>query len=184
MAIHHPKERTEVLISAEQIAAKVSQLGHRISVDYQGRPLTLIAILKGAAVFAADLMRRIDVPLTLDFMALSSYGQSTRSSGIVRIQKDLDHSVEGRHVLIVEDIVDTGLTLNYLFGHLKARGPSSVKICALLDKPERRQVAVPVHYKGFEIPDDFVVGYGLDFDQRYRNLPDVCRLIRQDLHES
>jgi hypoxanthine phosphoribosyltransferase len=172
------RERTEVLIAADQIRAKVAQLGRRITLDYQNRPLTLVAILKGATVFVADLMRHIELPLELDFMALSSYGPSTRSSGIVRIIKDLDRSVEGRHVLIVEDIVDTGLTLNYLFGHLKARGPASVRICALLDKPQRRQVAVPLHYKGFEIPDDFVVGYGLDYDERYRNLPDVCRLIR------
>jgi hypoxanthine phosphoribosyltransferase len=130
-------------------------------------------------MFAADLARHIDLPITMDFMALSSYGESTRSSGIVKIQKDLDHSVDGRHVLIVEDIVDTGLTLNYLFGHLKARGPLSLRICTLLDKPERRKVAVPMHYKGFEIPDQFVVGYGLDVDERYRNLPDVCRLIRE-----
>lgn len=175
----HPGERTEVLIPAEVIQQKVEQLGRRISVEYQGKPLALIVILKGAAIFAGDLMRQIQLPLSLDFMALSSYGPATRSSGVVRIQKDLDNSVEGRHVLIVEDIVDTGLTLNYLFGHLKARGPASVKICSLLDKPDRRKVAVPVHYKGFEIPNDFVVGYGLDFDERYRNLPNVCKLLRE-----
>ena len=170
-------ERTEVLLTAEQIGQKVEQLGRRITAEYEGKPLALIVILKGAAIFAADLARAIRLPLSIDFMALSSYGQSTRSSGVVRIQKDLDNPVEGKHVLIVEDIVDTGLTLNYLYGHLKARGPLSVKICALLDKPERRKVAVPLHYKGFEIPDEFVVGYGLDFSERYRNLPDVCRLI-------
>jgi hypoxanthine phosphoribosyltransferase len=172
---------TEILIPEAQIRQKVESLGRRITVDYEGKPLTLVVILKGATVFAADLIRQIRLPLALDFMALSSYGDSTRSSGVVRIQKDLDHSVEGRHVLIVEDIVDTGLTLNYLYGHLKARGPQSVRICALLDKPERRKVAVPLHYKGFEIPDTFVVGYGLDYAEQYRNLPDVCRLLRDDI---
>jgi hypoxanthine phosphoribosyltransferase len=180
MAWQFPGERTEVLISEEQIRQKVDVLGRRITLDYEGKPLVLIVILKGASIFAADLIRRIQLPVSLDFMALSSYGDSTKSSGVVRIQKDLDHSIEGKHVLIVEDIVDTGLTLNYLYGHLKSRGPQSVRICALLDKPERRKVAVPIHYKGFEIPDAFVVGYGLDFAERYRNLPDVCRLIREE----
>jgi hypoxanthine phosphoribosyltransferase len=175
-----PGERTEVMIPHENIQQKVEQLGRRITVDYEGKPLALIVILKGAFVFAGDLVRHINLPVSVDFMALSSYGDSTRSSGVVRIQKDLDHTVEGKHVLIIEDIVDTGLTLNYLFGHLKARGPQSVRICALLEKPERRKVAVPLHYKGFEIPDEFVVGYGLDFAERYRNLPDVCRLIREE----
>jgi hypoxanthine phosphoribosyltransferase len=179
MAVTYPGERTEVLIGADQIARKVEQLAHRITLDYQGKPLTLIVILKGAYVFAADLVRHIDLPLQVDFMALSSYGPSSRSSGVVRIQKDLDHPIDGQHVVIVEDIVDTGLTLNYLFGHLKARGPQSVRICALLDKPDRRMVAVPVHYKGFEIPDAFVVGYGLDFAERYRNLPNICVLHRE-----
>jgi hypoxanthine phosphoribosyltransferase len=176
----YPGERTDPLLTRDQIQHKVEILGRRITVDYEQKPLTLIVILKGAMMFAADLARAIDLPVTMDFMALSSYGESTRSSGIVKIQKDLDHSVDGRHVLIVEDIVDTGLTLNYLYGHLKARGPLSVRICALLDKPDRRKVAVPLHYKGFEIPDQFVVGYGLDVDERYRNLPDVCRLIQED----
>lgn len=176
----YPGERTEPLVSADQIQHKVDVIGRRITLDYEQKPLTLIVILKGALMFAADLARRIDLPITMDFMALSSYGESTRSSGIVKIQKDLDHSVDGRHVLIVEDIVDTGLTLNYLYGHLRARGPLSVRICTLLDKPDRRKVAVPLHYKGFEIPDQFVVGYGLDVDERYRNLPDVCRLIREE----
>ncbi len=179
MAAPHPGERLEPLVTHDQIAHKVEMLGRRITADYEQKPLTLIVILKGAFMFAADLARQIELPLTMDFMALSSYGESTRSSGIVKIQKDLDHSVDGRHVLIVEDIVDTGLTLNYLFGHLKARGPLSLKICTLLDKPDRRKVAVPLHYKGFEIPDQFVVGYGLDVDERYRNLPDVCRLIQE-----
>lgn len=179
MAVTYPGEHTEVLVSAEQIMRKVQQLAHRITLDYQDKPLVLVVILKGAYVFAADLIRSIDLPLHVDFMALSSYGPSSRSSGVVRIQKDLDHSIEGQHVLIVEDIVDTGLTLNYLFGHLKGRGPASVRICALLDKPDRRMVAVPVHYKGFEIPNEFVVWYGLDFSERYRNLPYVA-VLHQD----
>ena len=166
-------------MTRDQIQQKVEVMGRHITQDYEGKPLTLVVILKGALMFAADLARQIQNPLTMDFMAISSYGESTRSSGIVRIVKDLDQSVDGRHVLIVEDIVDTGLTLNYLYGHLKARGPLSVRSCTLLDKPDRRKVAVPLNYKGFEIPDVFVVGYGLDVDQRYRNLPDVCRLIRE-----
>jgi hypoxanthine phosphoribosyltransferase len=178
MAVTYPGEHTNVLVSAEQITHKVQQLAHRITLDYQDKPLVLVVILKGAYVFAADLIRYIDLPLHVDFMALSSYGPSSRTSGVVRIQNDLNDSIEGQHVLIVEDIVDTGLTLNYLFGHLKARGPASVRICALLDKPDRRMVAVPVHYKGFEIPNEFVVGYGLDFAERYRNLPYVAVLHR------
>ncbi|MCL6561561.1 MAG: hypoxanthine phosphoribosyltransferase [Firmicutes bacterium] len=171
-------ESVEVLFPAEEIQARVRRLGQRITLDYQGKPLVLLGILKGSFVFLADLMRAIDLPVTVDFMAISSYGTSTRSSGVVRILKDLDFAVEGKHVLVVEDIVDTGLTLNYIYGHVRARGAASVRICCCLDKPSRRQVAVPVHYKGFEIPDEFVVGYGLDVDERYRNLPDLCRLVR------
>ncbi|MCY0878632.1 MAG: hypoxanthine phosphoribosyltransferase [Firmicutes bacterium] len=171
-------EQLEVLIQAQDIRQRVEQLGQRITFDYQDKDLILIGILKGSFVFVADLARAIDLPLAIDFMAVSSYGMSTQSSGVVRIIKDLDHSVEQKHVLVVEDIVDTGLTLNYIYGHVKARGAASVKICALLDKVSRRQVAVPVHYKGFEIPDEFVVGYGLDVEERYRNLADVCRVVR------
>jgi len=173
-------ERLEVLLSAQQIASRIQNLGKRITLDYQNKPLILIGILKGSFIFLADLVRYIDLPISVDFMALSSYGSSTKSSGVVRIIKDLDHSIEGHHVLVVEDIVDTGLTLNYIYGHVKSRGALSVKICSLLDKPDRRQVAVPLHYKGFEIPDEFVVGYGLDVGERYRNLPDVCKLVRTD----
>lgn len=169
-----------MLLSAQQIASRVQNLGKRITLDYQNKPLILIGILKGSFIFLADLVRYIDLPISVDFMALSSYGSSTKSSGVVRIIKDLDHSIEGHHVLVVEDIVDTGLTLNYIYGHVKSRGALSVKICSLLDKPDRRQVAVPLHYKGFEIPDEFVVGYGLDVGERYRNLPDVCKLVRTD----
>lgn len=169
-----------MLLSAQQIASRIQNLGKRITLDYQNKPLILIGILKGSFIFLADLVRYIDLPISVDFMALSSYGSSTKSSGVVRIIKDLDHSIEGHHVLVVEDIVDTGLTLNYIYGHVKSRGALSVKICSLLDKPDRRQVAVPLHYKGFEIPDEFVVGYGLDVGERYRNLPDVCKLVRTD----
>jgi hypoxanthine phosphoribosyltransferase len=171
-------ERLEVLVSSQDIKTRVEQLGKRISADYDGKDLVLIGILKGSFVFIADLARAIDLPLAVDFMAVSSYGMSTKSSGVVRIVKDLDNSLDGKHVLVVEDIVDTGLTLNYIYGHLKSRGAMSVKICALLDKVSRRQVAVPVHYKGFDIPDEFVVGYGLDVEERYRNLPDVCRVMK------
>lgn len=173
-----PGERLEVLVSAHDIQSRVQQLGERITEDYDAKELILIGILKGSFVFIADLARAIDLPLAVDFMAVSSYGMSTKSSGVVRIIKDLDQSVEGKHVLVVEDIVDTGLTLNYIYGHLKSRGATSVKICTLLDKASRRQIAVPVHYKGFEIPDAFVVGYGLDVEERYRNLADVCRVVQ------
>lgn len=168
----------EVLVSAKDIASRVQNLGKRITLDYQNKPLIMIGILKGSFIFLADLIRAVDLPISVDFMSVSSYGTSTQSSGVVRIIKDLDHSIEGHHILVVEDIVDTGLTLNYIYGHVKSRGALSVKICSLLDKPERRQVAVPLHYKGFEIPDEFVVGYGLDVDERYRNLPDVCKVVR------
>lgn len=167
-----------MILSADDIAGRVVALGKRITLDYQNKPLILIGILKGSFIFLADLIRAIDLPVSVDFMALSSYGTSTKSSGVVRIIKDLDHSLEGHHVLVVEDIVDTGLTLNYIYGHVKSRGALGVKICSLLDKPQRRQVAVPLHYKGFEIPDEFVVGYGLDVGERYRNLPDICKLVR------
>lgn len=172
-----PGERLEVMLPAKDIQSRVEHLGQRITADYQDKELVLIGILKGSFVFVADLARVIDLPLSVDFMAVSSYGMSTRSSGVVRIVKDLDHGLDGKHVLVVEDIVDTGLTLNYIYGHVKSRGAMSVKICALLDKVGRRQVAVPVHYKGFEIPDEFVVGYGLDVEERYRNLRDVCRVV-------
>ncbi|MHB1956837.1 MAG: hypoxanthine phosphoribosyltransferase [Sulfobacillus sp.] len=174
-----PGERLEVLLAHSEIKHRVESIGKRITMDYDGKALLLVGILKGSFVFMADLVRSIDLPVSVDFMAMSSYGAATKSSGVVRILKDLDHGVDGRHVVIVEDIVDTGLTLNYIYGHMRSRGAASVKICSLLDKPSRRQVAVPLHYKGFEIPDEFVVGYGLDVDERYRNLPDVCRLVQE-----
>jgi len=163
----------EILLSAELIESKVAQLGEKISRDYQGKDLLLVCILKGALVFMADLMRHITIPVCIDTMAVTSYGASTVSSGVVRIVKDLDAAVEGKHVLIVEDIVDSGLTLSYLASYLKNRRPASVRICTLLDKPDRRQAPVVPDYNGFVIPDKFVVGYGLDYRERYRNLPFV-----------
>jgi hypoxanthine phosphoribosyltransferase len=160
----------EVLIEEETLRERIAELGAEISADYTGRDLLLIGVLKGAVFFMADLMRHITVPCEVDFMAISSYGASTDSSGVVRILKDLDESIEGRNVLVVEDIIDSGLTLSYLKRTLGARNPASLEICALLTKPERREVEVPVRYTGFEIPNRFVVGYGLDFAERYRNL--------------
>ena len=161
----------EVLVSAEQIKAKIAELGAEIARDYAGKNLLLIGVLKGACMFLSDLMRAIAVPLSVEFMAISSYGSEMRTSGEVRIMKDLDVAIEGRHILVVEDIVDTGLTLSYLLANLKSRGATSVKLAALLDKHERREKEVPIDYLGFRIPDKFVVGYGLDFAERYRNLP-------------
>ena len=166
----------EILIGEEELQARIGELGVEISNDYAGRDLLLIGVLKGAVFFLADLMRELTVPCEIDFMAISSYGAGTDSSGVVRILKDLDINISGREVLVVEDIIDSGLTLSYLMRSLKARKPSSVEICALLTKPERREVEVPVRYTGFEIPNKFVIGYGLDFDERYRNLPYVAVL--------
>lgn len=160
-----------VLIDQQQIAAKVGELAEAISRDYAGKDPVLVAVLNGAVVFLSDLMRRLRIPVTIDFVKWSSYGDSTRSSGVVRILKDLDETVEGRHVLVVEDIIDTGLTLHYLLENLRSRSPASVKVVALLDKPSRRRVEVSADYLGFEIPDAFVVGYGLDYARRYRHLP-------------
>jgi hypoxanthine phosphoribosyltransferase len=161
----------EVLLTEEQIAAKVAELGRRISVDYAGRNLTLVSVLKGSLPFMADLMRQISLPLRIDLMEVSSYGgTSTESSGLVRIIKDLSASIAGEDVLLVEDIIDTGLTLNYLVRYLRGKGPETLRICTLLDKSARRLVEIPVDYQGFAIPDQFVVGYGLDYGERYRNL--------------
>lgn len=162
-----------VLISAEEIAARVRALGEQISADYQGKPLLLVGILKGAVMFLVDLVRAIRLPLELDFMAISSYGASTRSSGVVRILKDLDQPLDGKHVLVVEDIIDTGLTLRYILENLGTRNPASLKVCGLLLKEKDRALSVPVDYVGFRIPDRFVVGYGLDYAEHYRNLPYV-----------
>ena len=161
----------EVLITTEQLQNRISELGAEIARDYAGKNPLLIGVLKGACTFLSDLMRAADIQLGIEFMAISSYGASMRTSGEVRILKDLDVAIEGRHILVVEDIVDTGLTLNYLLANLKSRGAASVKLAALLDKFERREKKVPIDYLGFQIPDKFVVGYGLDFAERYRNLP-------------
>jgi hypoxanthine phosphoribosyltransferase len=166
----------EVLIDAETLQARIGELGREISADYEGRDLLLVGVLKGAVFFMADLMRELTVSCEIDFMAISSYGAATDSSGVVRILKDLDINVAGRDVLVVEDIIDSGLTLSYLMRNLRARKPASLEICALLTKPERREIDVPVRYVGFEIPNRFVIGYGLDFAERYRNLPYVAVL--------
>ena len=174
----------EVLLTEEQIEAKVAELGRQISADYAGRELTLVSVLKGSLPFMADLMRRISLPLRIDLMEVSSYGgTSTESSGLVRILKDLSAPIDGRDVLLVEDIIDTGLTLNYLIRYLKGKNPHSIKVCSLLDKPARRLVEIPLDYVGFEIPDAFVVGYGLDFGEVYRNLRFVG-VLRPEAYES
>ncbi|HBI64828.1 MAG TPA: hypoxanthine phosphoribosyltransferase [Clostridiales bacterium] len=162
-----------ILLSEEEIAAKVKELGAKISEDYAGRDPIIISVLKGSFIFMADLVRAIDVPCTVDFMSVSSYGSGTKSSGEVRIVKDFDNSIEGRHVIVVEDILDSGRTLSYLMKTLKARGAASIALCTFLDKPERRVVPVEAAYSGFRVPDAFIVGYGLDYDQQYRNLPYV-----------
>jgi hypoxanthine phosphoribosyltransferase len=162
-----------VLIDEERLRSRVAELGDEVSADYAGRDLLLIGVLKGAVFFMADLMRHLTVTCEVDFMAISSYGAATDSSGVVRILKDLDINIAGRDVLVVEDIIDSGLTLSYLMRNLEAREPASLEICALLTKPERREIDVPVRYVGFEIPNRFVIGYGLDFAERYRNLPYV-----------
>ncbi|MCW3489145.1 hypoxanthine phosphoribosyltransferase [Dethiobacter alkaliphilus] len=166
----------KVLLDQAAIKEKVAELGRQISEDYQDKELLMICVLKGAVIFLADLMREISIPVSIDFMAVSSYGASTESSGVVRILKDLDCSIETRHCLIVEDIIDSGLTLKYLEENLMSRQPASLKIVTLLDKPERRRVDIKPDYCGFRIPDEFVVGYGLDFDENYRHLPEICVL--------
>jgi len=170
----------KVLIDEEKIINRVKELGIQITNDYNGKDLIVIGILKGAVLFMADLIKKIDLPLSVDFMAVSSYGKSTRSSGIVRIQKDLDEEIEGKDVLIVEDIVDTGLTLKFLSENILSRNPKSLKVCCLLDKPSRRKVAVEVDYIGFNIPDEFVVGYGLDCAQKYRNKPFIAVIDKEE----
>jgi hypoxanthine phosphoribosyltransferase len=166
----------ETLVSAEDLKRRVAELGEEISRDYRDRDLVLVGVLKGAVLFIADLMRHLTVPSEVDFMAVSSYGSSTDSSGVVRILKDLDAPIEGRDVLIVEDIIDSGLTLHYLLRSLEARNPRSLEVCSLLTKPERRRVEDPIRYVGFEIPNRFAIGYGLDHKQRFRNLPFVAAL--------
>ena len=174
----------EILITEEQIRDKVRELGALISADYSETSVTLVSVLKGSLPFMADLMRAIEIPVQIDLMEVSSYGgATTETSGLVRILKDLSSSIAGKDVLIVEDIIDTGLTLNYLLRYLRGKNPRSLKICALLDKPARRLVEIPIDYRGFTIPDEFVVGYGLDFGEYYRNLPFIG-ILRRELYET
>ena len=164
-------EKIKVLLSEEEVDARIRQIAAKISKDYAGKEIHMICVLKGGVFFTCELAKRITVPVTIDFMCVSSYGASTVSSGKITIKKDLEESIEGRNVIVIEDIIDTGRTLRYLLDDLSTRGPKSLKLCAMLDKPDRRITDVAVDYTGFEIPDEFVVGYGLDYDQRYRNLP-------------
>ena len=170
----------EIIVQADDLQHRIRELGAEISRDYADKDLLLIGVLKGAVFFLSDLMRQIEIPCEVDFMAVASYGSSTDSSGVVRILKDLDAPLEGRDVLIVEDIVDSGLTLQYLMRTLEGRNPASLEVCALLTKPSRRTVDLPVRYTGFEIPDKFAIGYGLDYAERYRNLPYVAALVLTD----
>lgn len=178
--MHRDLER--ILVTEKEIAAKVAELGKQISADYEGQEVLAVCVLKGAIIFAADLLRHLTVDVSLDSISVSSYGDSTRSSGVVRFLKDLDESLEGRHVLLIEDIVDTGLTLKYLTENLWSRRPQSLKVCTLLDKPSRRQVELVPDYIGFTIPNNFVVGYGLDYGQRYRQLPHVG-ILKPEIYE-
>lgn len=164
-------ERIEVLLTEEEVDKRIQEIGEQISKDYAGEKVHLVCVLKGASFFMCELAKRITVPVSIDFMSVSSYGGDTKSSGVVRIVKDLDEPLTGKHVIVIEDIVDSGRTLSYLLDMLGSRGPKDVKLCTLLDKPDRRVVDVKVDYTGFKIPDEFVVGYGLDYDQKYRNLP-------------
>ena len=171
-----------ILYTKDQLAEAVKKLGQQITRDYAGKKPVLVCILKGASVFFVDLIREIDLPMSMDFMAISSYGSATKSSGVVRIMKDLDKPINGKDVLVVEDIVDSGMTLSFLRENLLSRGAKSLKICTLLDKPERRRVPLHVDYFGFVIPDEFVVGYGLDYAEKYRNLPDIG-VLRPEIYE-
>ena len=164
----------EILISEEDIQKRVKELGEEITRDYKDKEILVVCVLKGACMFMSDLIKRIDCSVNIDFMAVSSYGATTKSTGVVKIIKDLDKSIEGKHVLIVEDIIDTGLTLHYLCDNLQSRNPASLKVCTLLDKPARREVEMKSNYRGFEIPNKFIVGYGLDYNERYRNLPYIA----------
>jgi len=171
----------EILIPEAALQAKVRELGEKISSDYAGQDLVLISVLRGGFIFLADLCRAITLPVTIDLMAVSSYGPGARPSGVVKILKDLDESIAGREVLVIEDIIDTGLTLSYLLRNLEPRAPASLKVCVLLDKPARRIADLPIAYRGFEVPDEFVVGYGLDYRQVYRNLPFIATLTKEAL---
>lgn len=176
-------DKINVLIPEEEVNAKIKELGARISEDYEGKEVHLICILKGGVFFACELAKRITIPVSLDFMQVSSYGNASKSSGIVRIKKDLDDSMEGKEVIIVEDIIDSGRTLHYLIPVLEQRNPASIRLCALLNKPDRREKEVQIDYLGFDIPDKFVVGYGLDYAQKYRNLPFIGVVETEDSGE-
>jgi len=172
------KDIERILFSEEELSNKAKELGAQITKDFSGEEITVVGVLKGSNVFTADLIRQIDLTVTLDFIAVSSYGKSTVSSGTVKLIKDLDFSIENKNVLIVEDIVDSGLTLKYLLENFKSRNPKAIRVCSLLDKPERRKVDIPIDYKGFDIPDEFVIGYGIDYAEKYRNLPYIGILKR------
>lgn len=176
------KDIREILIAEDVLQSKVAELGAKITEDYKDKDLLLVCVLKGAVIFVSDLMRKIDLPLDIDFMAISSYGTNTQSSGVVRILKDLNTSIENRNVLIVEDIIDSGLTLSYLVENLKSRGPASVEICTILDKPDRRAINLDIKYTGFQVPDEFVVGYGLDYAEKYRNLPYIA-ILKEEIYQ-
>jgi hypoxanthine phosphoribosyltransferase len=177
------KDIREILIAEDVLQSKVKELGAKITEDYKDSDLLLVCVLKGAVIFVSDLMRNIDLPLDIDFMAISSYGTNTQSSGVVRILKDLNTAIEGRHVLIVEDIIDSGLTLSYLVDNLKSRRPASVEICTILDKPDRRKTNLEIKYTGFKVPDEFVVGYGLDYAEKYRNLPYIA-VLKEEIYSN
>ncbi|NLK22300.1 MAG: hypoxanthine phosphoribosyltransferase [Epulopiscium sp.] len=172
----------KILFTEEELAKRVQELGEIISKDYEGEEITVIGILKGSNIFMGDLIRKIDIPVYIDFMVVSSYGQSTESSGVVRVLKDLEQDIEGKNILIVEDVIDTGLTLNYLKENLLRRNPKSLRICSLLDKPARRKVDLFIDYIGFEIPDEFIVGYGIDYAEKYRSLPYVA-VLKNEIYE-
>lgn len=181
MKIHEDIER--VLISEEDLKIKIKEMAEKISEDYKGEELVVVTVLKGGVMFSVDLMREIEVPVMIDFMSASSYGASSKSSGVVKIEKDLDMPIEGKNVLLVEDIIDSGRTLSYIADILRKRGPKSLEICTILDKPSRRVVDIDVKYIGFEIPDEFVVGYGLDYAQKHRNLPYVG-ILKRSVYEN
>ena len=176
------KDIKKILIEEKELQAKVAELGAKITEDYKGKDLLIVCVLKGAVVFTSDLMREIKLPLDIDFMAISSYGANTESSGVVRILKDLNTGIDGRHVLIVEDIIDSGLTLAYLAENLKSRHPASVEICTILDKRDRRIAELDIKYTGFVVPDEFVVGYGLDYAEKYRNLPYIA-VLKEEIYK-
>lgn len=177
------KDIKEILLSEEQIAKKVEEIGAKITADYEGMDLLIVVILKGSVIFAADLLRQIKKPVEIDFLAVSSYGNGTKSSGIVKIIKDLNNPIEGKNVLIIEDILDSGRTLSNLTELLRTRNPKSVEVCTLLNKPDRREAEVETRYSGFDIPDEFVVGYGLDYDEKYRNLPYIG-ILKREVYEN